>query len=83
MLAALAAAAAGVAWSQWPVRVEVAPVTRGPAVEAHVGAELAKAGLTAEALRECVLARYKEGRRDAALAEGVGLIARHAPAGRR
>jgi len=34
VLAALATAAAAVAWSQWPARVEVAPVTRGPAVDA-------------------------------------------------
>lgn len=34
MLAALAAAGAGIAWWQWPARVEIAPVTRGPAVEA-------------------------------------------------
>jgi len=34
VLAALAAATAAVAWWQWPARVEVAPVTRGPAVEA-------------------------------------------------
>lgn len=34
MLAALATAAAAVAWWQWPARVEIAPVTRGPAVEA-------------------------------------------------
>jgi len=34
VLAALAAAAAGVGWWQWPARVEIAPVTRGPAVEA-------------------------------------------------
>jgi RND family efflux transporter MFP subunit len=32
--AALTAAAAGIAWSQWPVRVETAPPTRGPAIEA-------------------------------------------------
>ena len=34
VLAALTAAGAAIAWWQWPVRVEVAPVTRGPAVEA-------------------------------------------------
>ena len=34
VVAALVAAAAAVAWSQWPARVEIAPVTRGPAVEA-------------------------------------------------
>ena len=34
MLAVLATAAAGFAWWQWPARVEIAPVTRGPAVEA-------------------------------------------------
>ncbi|MGZ8260411.1 MAG: efflux RND transporter periplasmic adaptor subunit, partial [Caldimonas sp.] len=34
VLAALAAAATAVAWWQWPARVDVAPVTRGPAVEA-------------------------------------------------
>jgi len=33
-LAALTAVAAGIAWSQWPVRVETAPPTRGPAIEA-------------------------------------------------
>jgi len=33
-LAALTAAAAGIAWSQWPVRVEIATPTRGPAIEA-------------------------------------------------
>ena len=30
----LVAVAAGITWSQWPARVEIAPVTRGPAVEA-------------------------------------------------
>lgn len=34
VLAVLALAAAAIAWWQWPVRVEVAPVMRGPAVEA-------------------------------------------------
>jgi RND family efflux transporter MFP subunit len=34
VLAGLAAVAAGVAWWQWPASVEIAPVTRGPAVEA-------------------------------------------------
>jgi RND family efflux transporter MFP subunit len=33
-LATLAAAAAAVVWWQWPARLEIAPVTRGPAVEA-------------------------------------------------
>ena len=33
-LAALTAAAAGIAWSQWPVRVETAQSIRGPAIEA-------------------------------------------------
>lgn len=32
--AVLAAAAAGVAWREWPLAVEVASVTRGPAIEA-------------------------------------------------
>ncbi len=32
--AILAAAAAGVAWREWPLAVEVAAVTRGPAIEA-------------------------------------------------
>jgi len=34
VLAGVAAAAAGVAWWQWPANVEFASVTRGPAVEA-------------------------------------------------
>ena len=34
VLAALAAAGAAIAWWQWPKQVEIAPVTRGPAVEA-------------------------------------------------
>ena len=33
-LGVLVAVAAGIAWLQWPARVEIAPVTRGPAVEA-------------------------------------------------
>ena len=33
-LGVLVAIAAGIAWLQWPARVEIAPVTRGPAVEA-------------------------------------------------
>jgi RND family efflux transporter MFP subunit len=33
-LATLVVAAAGIAWWQWPASVEIAPVTRGPAVEA-------------------------------------------------
>jgi RND family efflux transporter MFP subunit len=34
VLAALAAAGTAIAWWQWPKQVEIAPVTRGPAVEA-------------------------------------------------
>lgn len=34
MIGAAVVAAAGIAWSQWPTRVEIASATRGPAVEA-------------------------------------------------